>query len=118
MTLGGGGHSKALLGLPDFSGTVIGIDRDRIPEGEALQHPRFLFYRGNFAEMPDLLAQGGVAQLSGILFDLGLSSLQLDDPDRGFSFQSDGPLDMRFDREQECTAEKVLNEYPEEKLSD
>ncbi len=117
MTLGGGGHSKELLELPDFSGTVIGIDRDRMPEGEGLDSQRFRFYRGNFAEMPDLLAQAGVAQLSGILFDFGLSSQQLDDPARGFSFQLEGPLDMRFDRIQALTAEKVLNEYPGESLA-
>ncbi|HXF48136.1 MAG TPA: 16S rRNA (cytosine(1402)-N(4))-methyltransferase RsmH [Verrucomicrobiae bacterium] len=117
-TLGGGGHTKALLEHPRFRGTVIGIDRDRMPEEKALENPRFSFYRGNFAGMPDLLAQGGVAQLSGILFDFGLSSEQLDDPARGLSFQLDGPLDMRFDREQPLTAEKILNEYPEEKLSE
>ncbi|MGE5693440.1 MAG: 16S rRNA (cytosine(1402)-N(4))-methyltransferase RsmH [Candidatus Zixiibacteriota bacterium] len=116
-TLGGGGHTKALLENPRFRGEVIGIDRDRMPEGEALQHPRFRFQEGNFAEMPDLLAQGGVAQLSGILFDFGLSSKQLDDPSRGFSFQIDGPLDMRFDRQQPLTAEEVLNEYSEESLA-
>jgi 16S rRNA (cytosine1402-N4)-methyltransferase len=97
---------------------VIGIDRDRKPVGEALENPHFRFYRGNFTEMPDLLAQGGVAQLSGILFDFGLSSEQLDDTSRGFSFQLDGPLDMRFDREQELTAEAVLDKYPEEKLAE
>lgn len=118
MTFGGGGHSKALLEQPLFRGTVIGIDRDRMLEGATLENPRFTFYRGNFAEMPDLLAQGGVAQLSGILFDFGLSSGQLDDPARGFSFQLDGPLDMRFDRMQELTAEVTLNEYPEEKLAE
>lgn len=117
-TLGGGGHTKALLEHPRFRGEVIGIDRDRMPEGEALQHPRFSFHRGNFAEMPDLLAPGGVAQLSGILFDFGFSSQQLDDPSRGFSFQLEGPLDMRFDRERPLTAEKVLNEYPEKSLAD
>lgn len=119
MTLGGGGHSKALLEFPGFAGKVIGIDRDRMSEeGEALNSTRFSFIQGNFAEMPDLLAQAGVAQLSGILFDFGLSSLQLDDPARGFSFQREGPLDMRFDRSQELTAEKVLNEYPEESMAD
>ena len=118
MTFGGGGHSKALLEFPGFAGKVIGIDRDRMSEeGKALNSTRFSFIRGNFAEMPDLLAQAGVAQLSGILFDFGLSSLQLDDPSRGFSFQSEGPLDMRFDRTQELTAQKVLNEYPEESLA-
>jgi 16S rRNA (cytosine1402-N4)-methyltransferase len=89
-----------------------------MPEEKALENPRFSFYRGNFTEMPDLLAQGGVAQLSGILFDFGFSSEQLDDPSRGFSFQTDGPLDMRFDREQALTAEEVLNEYLEEKLAE
>jgi len=118
MTFGGGGHSKALLELPGFAGTVIGIDRDRMPEGAALQSPRFSFYRGNFTEMPDRLALAGVARPSGILFDFGLSSLQLDDPSRGFSFQLEGPLDMRFDRDQELTAEKILNEYSEKALAD
>ncbi len=119
MTFGGGGHSKALLEFPGFAGTVIGIDRDRkSEEGEALNSTRFSFIQGNFAEMPDLLAQAGVAQLSGILFDFGLSSLQLDDPSRGFSFQREGPLDMRFDRAQELTAKKILNDYSEESLAD
>jgi len=118
MTFGGGGHSKALLELPAFAGTVIGIDRNRMPEGEALESSRFTFHQGNFAELPEILEKAGVNRISGALFDFGLSSLQLDDPSRGFSFQSEGPLDMRFDRKQGLTAEKVLNDYPEESLAE
>ena len=118
MTFGGGGHSKALLELPAFAGTVIGIDRDRMPEGETLKSPRFSFYGGNFSDLPGVLAHVGVSQACGILFDFGLSSLQLDDPSRGFSFQQEGPLDMRFDRTQTLTAEKIFNEYSERALAD
>ncbi len=117
-TFGGGGHSRALLETAGFEGRLIGLDRDWKTEGMALDSPRFSFYRANFAGLPGVLAAAGVSRLSGILFDFGLSSLQLDDFARGFSFQSDGPLDMRFDLSGALTAEKVLNEYPEGKLAE
>lgn len=83
-----------------------------------MEGTRFNFYQGNFAELPAILTERGVTRASGFLFDFGLSSLQLDDPARGFSFQLDGPLDMRFDRGVGHTAEQVLNEYPEDSLAE
>jgi 16S rRNA (cytosine1402-N4)-methyltransferase len=106
------------LDLAGFEGSLIGVDWDPQTEGKALDSPRFHFYRANFAQLPEVLSSAGAFRLSGVLFDFGLSSLQLDDPARGFSFQSDGPLDMRFDRSAELTAERILNEYPEERLAE
>lgn len=116
-TYGGGGHTQALLAVPGFKGKVIGIDRD--PQAKpALDSSRFAFYPASFSNLPEVLSLAGVSRLSGVLFDFGLSSLQLDDSSRGFSFQAEGPLDMRFDLSQALTAEAALNEYPEEKLAD
>jgi 16S rRNA (cytosine1402-N4)-methyltransferase len=107
-----------LLTVSGFKGRVIGIDRDSETAKMDLDFPRFDYYQANFNEIPEVLSKAGVSRLSGVLFDFGLSSLQLDNPSRGFSFQSEGPLDMRFDLSQILTAEKVLNEYPEEKLTE
>lgn len=117
-TFGGGGHTKALLATSGFEGKVIGTDRDPETAKMNLDSPRFTYYQANFSQIPEVLSKAGVSRLSGILFDFGLSSLQLDDSSRGFSFQAEGPLDMRFDLSQPFTAEQVLNEYPEEKLAE
>jgi 16S rRNA (cytosine1402-N4)-methyltransferase len=110
-TLGGGGHSEALLGM---GGRVIGIDQD----AEAIAYAgarlgchgdRFAAVRANFAGASAVLAGLGVGQVDGVLLDLGVSSHQLDEAARGFSFQRQGPLDMRMDDRGSATAADLVN---------
>ena len=118
-TLGGGGHTEQMLRRT--TGRVIGIDRDwdALRAAGARLSPfgeRFSPLHGNYANIKTLLEQAGVDGMDGMLMDLGVSSYQLDNPERGFSFHSDAPLDMRMDQTAELTAEKVLNTYPEKEL--
>jgi 16S rRNA (cytosine1402-N4)-methyltransferase len=121
-TLGMGGHAEAMLqSSPDTR--VIGIDRDL----EALSHARerlskfgerFQAAHANFDAVAEVLSGMQVPEVQGILADLGVSSLQLDKAERGFSFAGDAPLDMRMDRTLETTAADLVNGLPEEELSD
>lgn len=117
-TLGGGGHSELLL---RNRAHVIGCDQDQ----EALDHATrrldsygdsFLPVRGNFRDIDMILAGLGIPQVDGILLDLGVSSRQLDDPARGFSFREDGPLDMRMDVRASFSARDLVNTWGEEEL--
>jgi 16S rRNA (cytosine1402-N4)-methyltransferase len=117
-TLGGGGHSELLL---RNRAHVIGCDQDQ----EALDHATrrldsygdsFLPVRGNFRDIDVILAGLGIPQVDGILLDLGVSSRQLDDPARGFSFREDGPLDMRMDVRASFSARDLVNTWGEEEL--
>ena len=121
-TLGGGGHAEAVLERLPETGRLIGIDRD----GEALAAAsarlshfgeRFTALHGNFFEMQALLESIGVTQVNGILLDLGVSSHQLDTAERGFSYKTDAPLDMRMDRTAPLSAFDVVNGYPEKELA-
>ena len=102
-TYGRGGHARALLARLSPHGRLIAFDRD--PEAVAaatlgttrVEDPRFSIHHANFAEMPQVLAALGITQVQGVLLDLGVSSPQIDNPARGFSFRFDGPLDMRMD---------------------
>jgi 16S rRNA (cytosine1402-N4)-methyltransferase len=119
-TFGGGGYSTALLDAADCR--VVGIDRDpaaaRRAECLALRYPgRLTFVLGRFGEMLSLLKARGVTRADGVAFDLGVSSPQLDDPARGFSFRADGPLDMRMGSEGPTAAE-IVNSLSEEALAD
>ena len=118
-TLGLGGHAAEILRLSAPEGRVIGFDRD----GEALGHakgalasfaPRVRFVHGDFRLAPKIL---GDEKADGILLDLGVSSLQLDSTERGFSFRLDGPLDMRMDQSEGPTAADLVNRLPEEELA-
>ncbi len=118
-TLGGGGHTGEILRRT--RGRVVGIDRDWEALGAAGERlkefgDRFLPIHGNYADVETLLDGAGIDKVDGMLMDLGVSSYQLDNPLRGFSFHQDAPLDMRMDQEAELTAEKVLNTYPLEEL--
>jgi 16S rRNA (cytosine1402-N4)-methyltransferase len=122
-TLGVGGHSRALLQASAASSLVIGVDRD--PACIAAAHQwglawpgRFTPIHGNFRHLAQLLATLGHPRVDGILFDLGVSSYQLDTAARGFSFRFDGPLDMRMDTTQEATACGLVNQASAEQLGD
>jgi len=122
-TLGGGGHAEAILERIGPGGRLIGIDRDDAAiEVAARRLARFgeavVLVRESFAAIKEVLAAQGLRQVDGVLFDLGLSSIQLDDRSRGFSFQGAGPLDMRMDRRQALTAADLVNGLRERDLAD
>jgi 16S rRNA (cytosine1402-N4)-methyltransferase len=120
-TLGAGGHAAALLEAIGPRGRLLGIDRDPHALSAARERlagfgPTFTPLRGNHDELLSLLHEADVFAVDGILFDLGLSSLQLDDAERGFSFRYDGPLDMRMDPDAKLTAAELLATCTEEEL--
>ena len=98
-TFGRGGHARAILALLAPAGRLFAFDRDPAAAASALplRDPRFVFGSCWFSELPEALAARGVERIDGMLLDLGISSPQIDDPERGFSFRADGPLDMRMD---------------------
>src|SRR5688500_18463368 len=117
VTFGGGGHSKKILEALN-GGRLIAFDQDEDARSEAekIQHRSLTFCQANFMYLKRYLKLNGVTQVNGILADLGISSHQIDSPERGFSTRFDGPLDMRMDTGIPKTASSVLNEYPEEEL--
>ncbi len=120
-TAGGGGHSLALLKQLGAKGRLIAVDRD----GEAVEatrarlaaDERAVVWQGNFAELGVVLAREEIGSLSGVLFDLGVSSHQIDEADRGFSYQEDGPLDMRMDPGAGQTAAELIATRSEAELA-
>lgn len=120
-TLGLGGHSEALLNKLSAQGKVLGLDADPEALSEAAQRlaahsGRFHSVRANFRSLGSILEKEGFFPLSGAMFDLGVSSLQLDKPSRGFSFLREGPLDMRLG-EGALTAEQIVNRWPAEQIA-
>ncbi len=119
-TFGGGGTAQAILGAAQCTLWAIDRDPDAIARGAGLaaRYPgRLHLVHGNFADLLALLAAHGVTALDGVVLDLGVSSFQLDDPARGFSFRTEGPLDMRMDRAGPTAAE-LVNTVPERALAD
>lgn len=116
-TLGGGGHTKGIL---DAGGSVIAIDRDddAIEYCKAHISGSVTYIKGQYERAAELLAERGIVKIDGAVLDLGVSSHQLDDPDRGFSYMHDGALDMRMDRSQKLTAYDVVNGYAFAELAD
>ncbi len=121
-TLGGAGHAEAVLAASRPDGWLYGCDRDGVAVEAATERlraagfeGRFEVRRANFSELTGWIPAGSC---DGILFDLGVSSPQLDEPGRGFSFQADGPLDMRMDSRQTLTAAEIVNSWPETELAD
>ena len=122
-TVGSAGHSLAVAELIGSEGMIVGIDRDDAAierAGAALADaaPRVHLKRANFSEAERVLDECGVDEVDMVILDLGVSSDQLDDPDRGYSFKTTGPLDMRADRRQTLTAEAIVNESDEKDISD
>jgi len=120
-TFGRGGHTAALLARLAAQSRVIIVDRDlsaiAVAREMAVDEPRLTVCHGKFSELTNLLADVGVAQVQGVLMDLGVSSPQLDDPQRGFSFRRSGPLDMRMDVSASLTAAQWLNTAPEQEIA-
>ncbi len=120
-TSGEGGHlellSRALPGM-----TFLAIDRDPASitnlRSRFRNNPDVIVRQGSYTEIPEIINELGLGQASAALFDLGLSSIQLDDPLRGFSYRSDGPLDMRFDDSSGSTAAELLNRRSEKEIAD
>lgn len=122
-TLGLGGHAKALLEKHPEILKYIGIDRDTEAQAIAKENlkdyqNKMSYYQGNYSEYQQAIQQAKVTQLDAILLDLGVSSMQLDTPKRGFSFRFEGPLDMRMDLNQTLTAAIILNTWSEEQIAD
>ncbi|MEY4705776.1 MAG: hypothetical protein RL042_1981 [Nitrospirota bacterium] len=122
-TVGYSGHAERILEASGSSSRLIGFDRDaRAIAASRDRLARFgnrvLLIHGHFADLKQHLAASGIGQVDGILFDLGVSSPQLDEPARGFSFQGDGPLDMRMDQSRGGTAADLINRWPEAQLAD
>jgi 16S rRNA (cytosine1402-N4)-methyltransferase len=117
VTFGGGGHSLKILEQLK-GGRLIAFDQDEDAkrEAEKITSRSFTFCQANFMYMKKYLRLSGVTKVNGVLADLGVSSHQIDSPERGFSTRFDGPLDMRMDQNISRTAADVLNDYPEEKL--
>lgn len=122
-TLGGGGHTKIILKETKGKVRILGIDWDE----EALEIARrelkdyqeqVIFIRDNFKNLSRILKQQGIKKVDGILYDLGMSSLQVDNPQRGFSFRYPALLDMRMDKRRELTAAKIVNEASESELEE
>lgn len=120
-TLGGAGHSLEIVKKLSTKGRLIGIDRD----GDALiaakkrlaEYKNVTYVHGNHDEIQSILENLNIEKVDGILLDLGVSSYQLDERSRGFSYMGDSPLDMRMDTSKGVTAKKIVNEYSEEKLA-
>jgi 16S rRNA (cytosine1402-N4)-methyltransferase len=130
-TFGRGGHARAILAALGARGRLVGVDRDAEAQAAAgaIDDARFTFRRGWFSALPDIVASLGIHAVDGVLLDLGVSSPQLDAPERGFSYRAEGPLDMRMDTSCGETAAqfiaratidelaKVIRDYGEERFA-
>ncbi len=121
-TMGGGGHSEKIVSQLSAKGTLIGIDRDTealAASKERLKHfDNVIYVHSNFHNIKNVIASQGISEVDGIIADLGVSSYQLDNRDRGFSYMEDARLDMRMDATADFDAYKLVNTYSEAQLAD
>jgi len=122
-TVGYSGHAEKILEASGPGSRLIGLDRDATAISASRKRlarfgDRAVLLHGQFMDLKQHLTANGIGQVDGILFDLGVSSLQLEEPARGFSFQVDGPLDMRMDQSMSGTAADLVNQWPEAQLAD
>ena len=120
-TLGGAGHSSEICKRLSRKGMLIGIDRDEEALSVSSQRLdgfdcRKAFVHGNYSDIKNILRELDIDEINGALLDLGVSSYQLDNPERGFSYMNDAPLDMRMDRSESMTAYDIVNEYSRDEL--
>jgi len=122
-TVGAGGHLVCLAGKLSEKATVVNIDKDTQVLEQARKNlsgisQRVILVHGDFRHLRALLKACGINEVNGVLLDLGVSSFQIDDAARGFSYQGEGPLDMRMDTEQQLSAWHLVNQWPEEQLAE
>ena len=122
-TVGYSGHAEKILEASGPDSRLVGLDRDAMAVSASRKRlarfgDRAVLLHGHFMDLKQHLTASGIGQVDGVLFDLGVSSLQLDEPARGFSFQVDGPLDMRMDQSMSGTAADLVNQWPEAQLAD
>ncbi len=118
VTFGGGGHSRLILERLNENGRLFAFDKDADALKNRLNDKRFILIRSDFRFLKNQLRFYGIKELDGVLADLGISSHQIDEAQRGFSYRTDAPLDMRMNREAEISAYEVLNNYSAEKLTE
>lgn len=121
-TLGGGGHSLCILEKLKGTGKLIGIDRDMDAitntKERLINHNNVIYVHDKYENISNILLNIGIKEVDGILLDFGVSSYQLDEPTRGFSYMQDASLDMRMNKEDKLTAKFVVNKYSEERLAE
>ena len=117
LTFGGGGHSRAVLDRLSDKGQLFAFDKDKDALDNAIDDDRFCLINADYSEMTKQLRMYRITQVDGILADLGISSHQIDTSQRGFSFRSDAPLDLRMNTDNAFTAADVVNSYTQEQLS-
>lgn len=116
VTFGGGGHSRAIFDKLSSKGHLISFDQDQDAKKNAWEAPNFTFVAANFEHISNHLRLLGIPRVDGVLADLGVSSHQFDEVERGFSIRGEAKLDMRMNQKAELTAESVINDFSEEEL--
>lgn len=120
LTLGKGGHSKEILKKLSPKGLLIGLDQDKDAIEAARENLKdfsnVLYFNENFENIENVLDEAGFNRIDGALMDIGVSSYQIDNGDRGFSYMKDGPLDMRMNEDNELTAKQIVNDYSLDEL--